>query len=350
MRLNRIPRRWTAYAASLAALTTVVSLLYVQADYRYAPAATVPQAVVVVKSLSHDQFEQAVQASLEGLKSGDIRRSFEYVKRRAAADPSFAKDCHPLLHRLGHESFMFQGSFAKAMERQDELCNSGYTHGVIESYFSGVTDVRQAVLSTCPPSSDLDFRQWQCFHGIGHGVMLATEKDVARSLELCRTLGGEPATACANGVFMERFIVVGHDGHRRTTAPADLDDCRQQTVAYKPDCYYYAPTAYIALHETDYAGAFGWCGKAEPGYAAGCMRGAAGQAMKDNITDPASVRRFCDSLEKRYRAVCAEGAVSIYANHHASSSAAARLCDDAFKGYDSVCTAVAARKKSDFSI
>ena len=43
--------------------------------------------------------------------------------------------CHDLVHEVGREAYKKYGDFSEAMKYQDEVCNSGYLHGYIESRF-----------------------------------------------------------------------------------------------------------------------------------------------------------------------------------------------------------------------
>ncbi len=48
--------------------------------------------------------------------------------------------------------------------------------------------------------------EYQCFHGLGHGLMIATGLDLAISLEVCSRLDRRwDRDACRGGVFMENI-------------------------------------------------------------------------------------------------------------------------------------------------
>src|SRR5579862_9167789 len=98
-----------------------------------------------------------------------------------AADPSFAKDCHPLLHQLGRAAYSYYGSYAAAIKYQNELCNSGYTHGVLEAYLAKSTTIASTLKTACTSMASQKFNSWQCYHGLGHGVMQLTFDQVNAS-------------------------------------------------------------------------------------------------------------------------------------------------------------------------
>jgi hypothetical protein len=233
-----------------------------------------------------------------------------------------------------------------------ELCNSGYIHGVIEAYITEAPDKRHALLASCPTQGAQDFKLWQCYHGTGHGAMFAAKRDIKSALDLCKEFPTDFAVAsCANGVFMEAFIVVSHTGaHKEAAQVAGLDVCARQESEYKPDCYFYAPTAYLELHENNYNHAVEWCESSEERHITTCVSGVGAQAMKENVTQPVFAAAFCSSLQNGYQAPCVRSAISIYINHHASTAAALTLCDKEFKKYGAICKATVDNKRRSLKI
>ncbi len=308
-------------------------------------------APLAAQSLSHRAFDDQVKSMATLLRTEGPDSLFAYVNRQVASDPSFARDCHPLLHTMGKQAYGQYGGFAGAMKWQNESCNSGFTHGIIEAYYADVPDIRQAVITTCPADASQDFRQWQCYHGIGHGVMLAEKRNVTRSVEVCGQLpAGFAADACVNGVYMEKFIVIDHSGQIRPGYEASFSQCQQASFQYRRDCYYYAPTAYIALNPNNYRQAYEQCLDQAKGFRVQCVNGIGGQIMKDNITNPTIVRQQCEAFNDLYGKVCIEGAVAIYINHYASTSIARPLCNNEFNDYRAVCEHIIAAKKQRFNI
>ena len=291
--------------------------------------------------LTHAEFMAEEQALVARLQAAGSAESFALLRQRIADNPSVARECHPLLHMVGHAAFEHYKGFADALANQDELCNSGYIHGVIEAAFEQSTDWTATMQAVCPAGAAQTYRQWQCFHGVGHGLMYAQQKDVPKSLALCEQLPTQFAVqSCANGVFMEKFIVVSHTGKRsHTTAPGHAF-CKEQSVRYKADCYIYAPTAFLADHPNQYHDAFNWCNGVERGYTATCAQGVGSQAMKENITRPAFAAALCTAVAADLRLPCIEGAVVVYIHNFASTKPALELCrHQAFIPFKQTCEA-----------
>lgn len=304
-----------------------------------------------VAPLGHHEFEAAGDTLTSLLTQQGAGEAFAYARQRLPADASFARDCHPLMHGLGHAAFAHYGSYAAASAIQDEMCNSGYVHGLIEAFFSQSDNLERTVVETCPVSGVQDLRQWQCYHGIGHGLMLVQNRQVASSIGQCERLPSEFAVkACVNGVYMERFIAVDHTGQVRPGATASIEDCRQAKSAYKSACYYYAPTAYLALHDDGYLAAYEWCHEAEAKYISSCAGGVGGQAMKDNVSRPSVAAAICRSFATVHQAQCVDGAMGTYLHTFGSSSAAAPLCSREFSDFEAACRRAVAIRQQRFGV
>ena len=311
-----------------------------------------PNAVPLPASrLTESEYAAAKSELMELLNSNGIEDSLALVQDRMRRQPAFAADCHPLLHELGQAAYRKYGSFQAAMRYQNGLCNSGYTHGVIEASFLGAPDAAAAVLSTCPPADKQNFEQWQCYHGLGHGAMYATDKDLERSLELCSQLTDQfSMKACVNGTFMEHFILRDHAGRTADATSDGMAACQKQPANSRSSCYFYAPTAYLERQPGKYLEVFKWCVQAGAEHQDTCISGSGAQAMKDNINNPAFAAAICKRAPSGYRAACARGAVDLFINHHASSAAAEPLCHREFAAYEAICQEAVTSKKETFSI
>ncbi len=297
---------------------------------------TQPKPVTTSPYLSPSQF-QYQEAKLDQLmRTRGIESAFSYTESEIATNPSFAKDCHPLLHELGHAAYAYYGGYQQAIKYQNDICDSGYTHGVLEQYLSK-TDLQQALKTACSPSASV-FDLWQCYHGLGHGIMLVSLENVQKSITTCDTL---PTTfsqnACINGVLMQHFVVTDHDGYVPKVNPTSLLDCRVLAKAYKSDCYNYAPTAYLTIHAGQYRDALRWCSGAETQFVAVCVGGVGAQAMKENINNAGIAENVCESAAKQYANSCVSGAINMFMFFHASSYSAEPLCAAQFKNYAATC-------------
>ncbi len=297
--------------------------------------------------------QQEVKTKLTSLlKEGSPTAAFDYLRSEVASNESIARECHPLLHHLGHEAYKKYGDFSKTVNFADGLCNSGYTHGVIEAHFLASTNIEESLISTCGKEKPGSFKSWQCYHGTGHGVMYYTNKDLNKSLELCEKHTSSFARkSCTNGVFMERFIVVSHTGQHSTNADSvDIKLCQSQAEKYKADCYIYAPTAYLSHYPSDYAGAFEQCQTAaESDYLGVCINGVGSQVVKDNITNPEAARYICKNGPSDFTNACMLGVLNLLVNHHASIEPVLPLCQSTFAEFRDLCVQAVEPRRQEFA-
>jgi plastocyanin len=278
--------------------------------------------------LSRERFKE-VEADLTALvKEQNPRVALEKIRKEIKTDDALARSCHPLVHDIGHAAYEKYGDFGEAMKYQDEVCNSGYLHGIIESRFSESDDVFADMKTMCDQYRSGSYMSWQCYHGIGHGVMFYTANDLPRSLKMCEGFDTDFGRSnCANGVFMENFNADQKLHLSRFLKESDpFYPCAEQENRYKADCYLYAPTYFLSLNEGDYDAALEWCNGAEAGFEPTCAYGVGTQAMKENLNDPKLVESVCMNGEDEQTAPCIEGMTGLYINHHGSLEPARELC------------------------
>lgn len=305
-----------------------------------------------VMPLEHGRFTE-IETTLTGIvKDQSPTESINYLRELTAKDASIARDCHPLSHMIGKAAYTEYRDFAVASSYQDAFCNSGYLHGVIQAYFLDSDDISESILTACSGVGE-PFERWQCYHGVGHGVMYATGNSLDTSISWCETIDSNDAIdSCINGVFMEQFITVDHSGQLSTKEKnTDITLCATQPSDYKNPCYIYAPSAYLEKNPNDYLGAFHYCEQAGEDMIAYCITGLGGQIMKDNIHNPEAVSDFCNLAKSdEIEAICISGSVSILVNHFASTETTLPYCDTTFKSYKNLCRSVIEEKKQEYNI
>ncbi len=242
--------------------------------------------------------------------------------RQRIADPAVAGICHALVHEVGQAARAKLGT-DEALRTDDDICGSGYTHGIIETSFAEMGDPAVASKTFCPP------KQAKCFHGLGHGLMFALANDVPRSIALCDALAERSdRIQCAEGVFMENFNT---DESVHRTAYLRTDDpffpCRDQAEPYKGVCAFYAPRYYVRLHPQAYKEALAWCATLPKGPADGCAKGVGSVTAKQHINDPLLAQDVCEGGAADQVGYCVQGAVSYVIVHHASVAKGQEFCD-----------------------
>ena len=264
---------------------------------------------------------ESVRAELLGIVEHEgVQRALVVFRERIVTLPLLSGLCHPLAHEIGHAAYDKYG-LEGAIDVSDDICGSGYLHGVIETHFAHVEDIKTALTMTCPPEAG------KCFHGLGHGLMYASRNNVPQSLSYCDLLSQRSERVqCAEGVFMEN---VNTDFTMHPTQFLRAEDpfypCADQPDRYKAACAFYAPRFYIRLHPDAYREALAWCSGVN-GYRSACAKGVGSVAMKQNMHHPKFAEQVCLASNDAQRQPCIEGLVSYYIVHFASAEKGESLC------------------------
>jgi len=253
------------------------------------------------------------------LQSGEDVALQEF-RRTIAADPELSNMCHPLAHEVGHAAYARDG--LKALDQNDDICGSGYMHGIIESHFLQVTDIKKEMKKTCARDAG------KCFHGLGHGVMYATEDDVPQSVSLCKKLDVvDQQNQCLEGVFMELFET---DLRSHPTKYLDISrpfyPCNVYTGNTQKVCAFYAPRWYLRLHEGQYTQSLDWCMQQHVAVRSACIRGVGSVAMKDHMATPLFAHDICMQAAPTEKQDCIAGMAGYYIVHYASADRGKELC------------------------
>jgi hypothetical protein len=254
------------------------------------------------------------------VRADDVPAALVRLRQVAEADVTLAGHCHGLAHAIGHAALDTFG-WARAVQLTDDICGSGVLHGVVERRFSTVERAELPTLTRdlCPPDDR------RCFHGLGHGLMVAVGDDVPAALALCATLTGFRRIQCAEGVYMEWFGLESDHG-RIPNVDTFLPLCLGVADPERAVCAFYAPRAYLTAKPLAYIEARAWCQQLPAATVLACLKGVGSAAMKAHVLEPALALRACEELVDDALAACVQGLVSYRAVHFASGAKAADLC------------------------
>jgi hypothetical protein len=237
------------------------------------------------------------------------------LARSVRRTPSLEGMCHPIAHEIGHAAVTDAGGGPQAaqvaLRYRNDVCGGGYTHGVIESALGESTHPERDLLVVCAPAND-----GSCFHGVGHGLMFATDMNVDRSLDLCDQ-APSPLLAgrCGEGVFMQLFSadLSAHHGATGDEARAAHDPglaarvCQRTRGPYDGNCWFYAPTVWLTAHPEDFSGAIIWCRESAQGAGAHmCAKGVGSRTVKYHPEDLSIGAGVCASAG-RLQDSCLQG-------------------------------------------
>lgn len=210
--------------------------------------------------------------------------------------PDRLRDCHGILHAIGHEALEESGWDA-SMKIAHPLCGGGYIHGVIEAKFGllaamSPSTIRSEIIGACgDPTNEV------CYHGIGHGLMVLFHDDVSRSLETCDTTALPGRIDCYDGVFMHVFDAE-ETGIAKNIPERNLGSklCDSVGSQRQSSCRFYAPRVF-ARTPSMIEDAANSCKKTTDADAARvCALGSGHMFMKYLLPDIDSAIEACDEF------------------------------------------------------
>ena len=228
------------------------------------------------------------------------RQALVLFEQELERNASVKLDCHRIVHMIGSASLArFDGDVARTFAVGSATCASGYYHGVLERSFVGVrtraelVDVARklCVADTIRPQGFLDY---QCRHGLGHGLMIQTGYDLPLALETCdRLQTGWDAVACTGGVFMENGTTRFGYRSRWLDDEDPLHPCDAVAARHRRSCYLRAPLRILALERRDFAATARTCGALRPVHAQPCFRGFGREVAGEADYGPRRIVELC---------------------------------------------------------
>lgn len=219
---------------------------------------------------------------------------------RIASDADVRGRCHTIAHNIGSAAFaLFDGNVATTFSRGSATCASGYYHGVLERAFVGVTSKTELVavareLCSGGALRRHGFLDYQCRHGLGHGLMIQTGYDLPLALDVCGGLATRwDGAACAGGVFMENANTSFGYRSRWVDEEDPLHPCNRVATRFRRTCYLRVPTRLLQFHRKDFAKTADACAKLDPRWASPCFRGYGRDAVTEAGFVPDKTVSFC---------------------------------------------------------
>jgi hypothetical protein len=182
------------------------------------------------------------------LKTQTTKSALQLIQRFELEDSELRRDCHPIVHAVGRETFRIKGNIHDSFSACDQTCHSGCYHGSVERFLRGEeiysqadrhpsqAELKQKAAAACDSGVPVRLR-FQCLHGLGHALMFFSRYKLAPSLEACDALAEEWGRhSCYGGVFMEN--VFNSTPELRDVSPTDYHyPCNRIDTKYRGECY-----------------------------------------------------------------------------------------------------------------
>ncbi len=129
--------------------------------------------------------------------------AFEVVNELKEVDTNIASNCHRLAHGIGWTAYEVDPEGWKDNLRKiDAGCNWGALHGIVEQYVAENKQLDEQTIKT------LCAGEGACNHGIGHMLLVQTNNDIPKALDICQVLMTQMERhMCMTGIFMERMTL-----------------------------------------------------------------------------------------------------------------------------------------------
>ncbi len=212
-------------------------------------AAALPTADALKACMSSRNGAECMDALFrEALKKHSTLEVLQLIQGLVDIDPDIRRDCHPIVHAIGRETYRVKGDIHNSFGACDQTCHSGCYHGSVERFLRGeniyadinkhpaTTELKQKAASACDPKIAVRFR-FQCLHGLGHALLYFSAYKLPPALEICDVLPEEwGQAACYGGVFMEN--VFNATPESRDLSPTDYHyPCNKLEQKYRAECY-----------------------------------------------------------------------------------------------------------------
>jgi hypothetical protein len=184
----------------------------------------------------------------DALKKHSTLEILHLLQRYEREDPELRRDCHPVVHAVGRETYRVKGTIHDSFSACDQTCHSGCYHGSVERFLRGediysqvdkhpsASELKQKAALACDPNIPVRLR-FQCLHGLGHALLFFSRYQLLPSLEACDGLPEDwSRRSCYGGVFMEN--VFNATPETRDLSPTDYHyPCNKLDGKYRAECY-----------------------------------------------------------------------------------------------------------------
>lgn len=230
------------------------------------------------------------------------------------------RDCHQPSHVVGRIGYELYG--AEAFKDGGPECHSGFYHGAMEGLIKekGVDNLAVDISELCS-TFDTQFGNFQCYHGVGHGVVAFENYNLPAALKLCDQLPSSYArSGCYGGSFMENIMVAqgfgaiqGHETEWINNDPHYPCNAISQDQFTQYECYQMQTSWMRTLYNEDGNRIIEQCLKAPEGSIPVCFRSWGRDLASIYLRDVNQIARGCEAVPKtsNYYDQCISGGLNV---------------------------------------
>ncbi len=236
-------------------------------------------------------------------------------------------DDHQLAHAIGRKTAERFGIHGQGFLLCPTTFNYGCQHGFFEYALGRANSTKEVINQICgafesDPTYSAKFK-FYCYHGVGHGVMMAEAYDLTGSIAVCDSLDSMTAIdGCWQGVFMEN-VNAGMRGEARDGVFSKLEPlapCSTLEQKYRHECFINHAGWLMQVFSNSVRDASRACTKAPTGSVDSCMQ-SIGLMVTNSVwqsvlateplgdTEDAVAWQLCLEFPSAYQEQCMLGAV-----------------------------------------
>ena len=273
----------------------------------------------------------------EALKSHTTAEALQLIQGLEAQDPELRRDCHPVVHAIGRETFRLKGNIHDSFSACNQTCHSGCYHGSVERFLRGdevysqtdkhpsQAELKQKAAVACDPNTPMRLR-FQCLHGLGHALMFFSRYDLGQSLGACDALPDDwSRNSCYGGVFMEN--VSNSTNEKKNFSPTEYHvPCNRMDSKYRRECYM-MQTSRMSEMGLSTQRLFDECDKAGE-YREACTQ-SVGRDLSNRarVGQPGFAAQECEMAREEIRRACVRGIVYALVDNTWDGHYAMPFCD-----------------------
>ncbi len=180
---------------------------------------------------------------------------------------------HQLAHLVGRQLAKHEGLSGTAFTRCPQDFSYGCQHGFFEAAFLEHGSALKAAESICGDVASVDKNN--CYHGVGHGIMMAAAYNIENGLEQCVSLREDHASYwCRQGMFMEysNALQAGDLPGKNVDPAHPFGPCDGVATEHREACFSSHAGILLASAGNSIDAAVALCAKAgDPAFVSACM-------------------------------------------------------------------------------
>lgn len=250
-------------------------------------------------------------------------------------------DCHQEAHNIGRIGYKIYKE--KAFGECDANCHSGCYHGAMEKFLNekGTANLSANIDGVCGLFKTT-FGNFECLHGVGHGLLAYLDYDMPGTVDECKKLKDTfSVDSCYGGMFMENVLTAqglgasekpGHETKwaNKTDPLFPCNALPESDYNLQYQCYQMQTSWMLTMFNYNFSKVKDECLKAPENMIAVCFKSFGRDAAGNSLRNPESIKKTCAMVPKikDYYEQCIVGGVNVIVDFWgpALKGQAAELC------------------------